>query len=161
MYILEKGLSYQRLILVVQEKLDCPVSETGLSEFHGFKPLGQNLPIHRFSHFSLPFTIFLTSLSPSPFFSLLSLSLKNNREGIPKTPIGDPLVPPWNLRVVGWNHLHKNRCLRSPNRIFLISRYFHLIIDLFAPWIDLKFLWFIVFIHVIYQSPAISLSFIG
>jgi hypothetical protein len=53
MYIIEKGLSYQRLILVVQEKLDCPVSETGLSSFHGFKPPGQNLPLHHFSHFSL------------------------------------------------------------------------------------------------------------
>jgi hypothetical protein len=41
MYILEKGLSYQRLILVVQEKPDYPVSET------------------------YPFTIFLTSLSLS------------------------------------------------------------------------------------------------
>jgi hypothetical protein len=81
MYILEKGLSYQRLILVVQEKSDCPVSETGLSDFCGFKPPGQNLPIHRSSHFSL--------------------SLKNNREGDPKTPIGDPLVPPWNLGVLG------------------------------------------------------------
>jgi hypothetical protein len=53
MYILEKGLSYQMLILVVQEKSDCPVKETGLSDFCGFKPPGQNLPLHRFSHFSL------------------------------------------------------------------------------------------------------------
>jgi hypothetical protein len=68
MYILEKGLSYQRLILVVQEKLDCPVSEIRLSDFHGFKPPRQNLPLHCFSHFSLPY--------------------KNNREGDPKTPIG-------------------------------------------------------------------------
>jgi hypothetical protein len=53
MYILKKGLSYQRLMLVVQEKLDCPVSEIGLSGFYGFKPPGQNLPFH----------CFLTSLS--------------------------------------------------------------------------------------------------
>jgi hypothetical protein len=53
MYILEKGLSYQRLILVVQEKSDYPVSETGLSGFHGFKPLDR----------TYPFTVFLTSLS--------------------------------------------------------------------------------------------------
>jgi hypothetical protein len=83
MYILEKGLSYQSLILVVQEKLVCPVLETGLSSFCGFKPPGQNLPLHHFSHFSL------------------SLSLRNNREGDPKTPIGDPLVPPWNLGFLG------------------------------------------------------------
>jgi hypothetical protein len=81
MCILEKGLSYHMLILVVQEKLDCLVSETGLFGFCLFKPPGQNLPLHRFSHFSL--------------------SLKNNREGDPKTPIGDPLVPPWNLGVLG------------------------------------------------------------
>jgi hypothetical protein len=129
MYILEKGLRYHRLILVIQLKLDCPVSEIGLSDFRLFKPPGQNLPIHHFSHFSL--------------------SLKNNHEGDPKTPIGDPLVPPWNLGVLGSNQLLKNRCLRSSNRFFLISRYFHLILDLFAPWMDLKFLWCIVFIYVI------------
>jgi hypothetical protein len=55
MYILEKDLSYHRLILVVQEKLGCPVSETGLSDFHLFKPPEQNLPLHHF----------LTSLSLS------------------------------------------------------------------------------------------------
>jgi hypothetical protein len=67
--------------LVVQEKLDCQVSETELSGFRGFKPPGQNLPIHYFSHFSL--------------------SHKNNCEGDPKTPIGDSFVPPWNLGVLG------------------------------------------------------------
>jgi hypothetical protein len=80
MYILEKCLSYQRLILVVQEKSDCPVLETGLSGFHRFKP-----PTY-------PFTIFLTSLSHTH---------KNNREGDTKTPIGDSLVPLWNLGVIG------------------------------------------------------------
>jgi hypothetical protein len=83
MYILEKGSSYQRLILVVQEKLGCLISEIGLSGFRGFKPPRQNIPLHHFSHFSL------------------SLSLKNNHEGDPKSPIGDFLVPPWNLRVLG------------------------------------------------------------
>jgi hypothetical protein len=78
MYILKKGLNYQRLILVVQEKLDCPVSETGLSGFHGLKPPGQNLPLHRFSHFPL------------------SLSHKNNREGDPRP----PLAIPWFLRGI-------------------------------------------------------------
>jgi hypothetical protein len=80
MYILEKFSSYQRLFLVVQEKLDCPVWEAGLSGFRGFKPLDR----------TYPFTIFLTSLS-----------LKNNCEGDPKTSIGDFLVPPWNLGVLG------------------------------------------------------------
>jgi hypothetical protein len=81
MYILEKGLCYQRLILVIQEKLDCPVSETGLSDFHGFKPPDR----------TYPFTI----------FSLLSLTHKSNREGEPKTPIGGSLISPWNLGVLG------------------------------------------------------------
>jgi hypothetical protein len=83
MYILEKGLSYHMLIFVVQEKPDYPVSEIGLSDFHLFKPPEQNLPLYHFSHLSL------------------SLSLKNNCEGDPKTPIGDPLVPLWNLGVLG------------------------------------------------------------
>jgi hypothetical protein len=83
MYILEKGLSYQRLILVVQEKLDYLVLEIGLFDFHGFYPPGQNLPLHCFSNFSLIHTH------------------KNNHEGDPKTPIGDSLVPPWNLGVLG------------------------------------------------------------
>jgi hypothetical protein len=99
-----------------------------------------------------PFTVFLTSLSHTH---------KNNHEGDPKTPFGDSLVSPWNLGVLGRNKLPNNRCLHSPNRFFLISRYFHLILDLFAPWMDLKFLWCIVFIHVIDQSPAISLTFLG
>jgi hypothetical protein len=80
MYIVEKGLSYHMLILVVQEKSDCPISETGLSNFRLFKPPRQNLLLHHFSHFSL--------------------SLKNNCEGNPKTPIDDPLVPLWNLGVL-------------------------------------------------------------
>jgi hypothetical protein len=78
MYILEKGLSYPRLILVVQEKPDCPVSKTELSDFRGFKPPGQNIPLHCFSHFSLSHT-----------------------QDNPKTPISDFLVPPWNLGVLG------------------------------------------------------------
>jgi hypothetical protein len=75
MYILEKGLSYPRLILVVQKKSDCSV-------FVGLNPLAR----------TYPFTVFLTSLS---------LSLKNNCEGNPKTSIGDPLITPWNLGVLG------------------------------------------------------------
>jgi hypothetical protein len=74
MYILEKGLSYQKLILIVQEKLGCPVSEIELSGFRGFKPLDR----------TYPFTVFLTSLSHTH---------KNNCEGDPKTPIADSLVP--------------------------------------------------------------------
>jgi hypothetical protein len=57
MYILEKGLSYQRLILLVQEKPDRPVLEIGLFDFRGFKPPGQNLPLHHFSHFSLSLSL--------------------------------------------------------------------------------------------------------
>jgi hypothetical protein len=134
------NLHVYSMILVVQENSDCPILETGLSGFHLFKPLDRNYH----------FIIFLTSLS-----------LKNNREGDPKTLIGNPLVPLWNLGVLGRNQLPKNHCLRFPNRVFLISRYFHLILDLFAPWMNLNFLWCIVFIHVIDQFAAISLSFLG
>jgi hypothetical protein len=66
MYILKKGLSYQRLILVVQEKSDCPVLETGLSGFHGFKPPRQNLPLYHFSHFSLSHTRTTMRATPRP-----------------------------------------------------------------------------------------------
>jgi hypothetical protein len=44
MYLLEKGLSYQRVVLIVQEKPDCSVSETGLSGFHGFNPWTELIP---------------------------------------------------------------------------------------------------------------------
>jgi hypothetical protein len=91
------------------------LGKIGLSNFRGFKPPEQNLPLHHFSYFSL------------------SLSLKNNCEGDPKTPIGDSMILSWNLGVLGWNQLPKNRCLRFPNRFFSISRYFHLILNLFAP----------------------------
>jgi hypothetical protein len=52
--------------LVVQEKLDCPVSETELSSFHGLKPPGQNLSLHRFSHFSLSHTRTTVRVTPRP-----------------------------------------------------------------------------------------------
>jgi hypothetical protein len=70
MYLLEKGLSYQRVVLTVQEKLDCPVIETRLFGFHGFN----------YSNITYPFTVSLIPhLSPLKFY----------REGDPKTPIGD------------------------------------------------------------------------
>jgi hypothetical protein len=48
-----------------------------------------------------------------------------------------------------------------PQPIFPILMYFHLILDLFAPWMDLKFLWYIIFLHVIEYSPVISLNLLG
>jgi hypothetical protein len=76
MYILEKGLSYQRLVLVVQEKPNCPISETGLSIFAGLNPLPR----------TYPFTIFLTSLS-----------LSRTTVGVTPRP---PLAIPWFLRGI-------------------------------------------------------------
>jgi hypothetical protein len=65
MYILEKGLSYQKLILVVQEKPDYPV-------FAGLNPL--------------------TELPRSPFFSLLSLFLSRTTMRVtPRPPLEIPL----------------------------------------------------------------------
>jgi hypothetical protein len=43
-----------------------------------------------------------TELTLSPHISLLTLLFSSfNREGDPKTPIGDFLIPPWNLRALG------------------------------------------------------------
>jgi hypothetical protein len=140
MYILEKGKSYHRLILVVQKKTGCPISEIGLSGFHLFKLPGQNLLLHHFSHFSLSRTTM--RVTPRP-----------------------PLVIPWFLcgilEFLSEINSPRTSVSVSPTGFFLISRYFHLILDVFASWIDLEFLWCIVFVHVIDQSHIISLSFLG
>jgi hypothetical protein len=61
-----------------------------------------------------PFTFFLTSLC---------FSLKNNHEGNPKTPIGDFLIPPWNLEVLGLIQLPKNRCVSDfPPPVFYLLK---------------------------------------
>jgi hypothetical protein len=65
------------MILVVQEKPNWPISETGLSGFHLFKPPGQNLPLHHFSHFSLSLSRTTMRVTPRP-----------------------PLVIPWFLRGI-------------------------------------------------------------
>jgi hypothetical protein len=75
MYILEKKLKLSKT------DFGCP-GKIGLSGFCGFNPLAR----------TYPFTVFLTSLSHTH---------KINREGDPKIPIGDSLVPPQKLRVLG------------------------------------------------------------
>jgi hypothetical protein len=75
---LKKGLSYQRLILVVQEKPDYSVLETGLSDFQGSKAPGQTLPLHH-------------------FLSSLSLSLTRTTVRVTLRP---PLAIPWFLRGI-------------------------------------------------------------
>jgi hypothetical protein len=126
--------------LIIQKKLDCPISETRLSGFRGFKTPGQNLFLHHFSHFSLSRTT--VRATPRP-----------------------PLVIPWFLygilEFLGEINSPRTGVSISPTGFPLISRYFHLILDLFAPWMDLKFFWCIVFIHVIDQFAAISLSLLG
>jgi hypothetical protein len=132
-------LAPQRLFLVVQDKPDRPVSETGLSGFRGFKHPGQKLPLHYFSHFSLTHTRTTMRATPRP-----------------------PLVIPWFLHRI----LEFLGEINSPwtgvsipqTDFFLISRYFHLILDLFAPRMDLEFIWCIVFIHVIDQYLYVSLA---
>jgi hypothetical protein len=47
-----------------------------------------------------------------------------------------------------------------PPPVFPFSRYFHPILDLLVPCIDLKFLWYIIFIHVLDHLLAISLEII-
>jgi hypothetical protein len=141
MYILEKGLSYQRLILVVQEKPDCPISKIKLSGFHGFKAPRQNLPLHCFSLLSHTHTRTTVRASLRPH-----------------------LVIPWFLHGIleFLGEINSPRIgVSVPLPVFPILRYLHLILDLFALWMDLKFLCCIVFIHIIDQSTVISLSFLG
>jgi hypothetical protein len=127
--------------LVVQEKLDYPVSETGLSGFHGFKTLDR----------------------PYTFISFPLFSLSHSRTSVRVTP-RPPLVIPWFLCGI-LEFLDEINSPRNgvsvPQPVFPHLRYFHLFLDPFAPWMDLKFLWCIVFIHVMDPSPAISLCFIG
>jgi hypothetical protein len=114
--------------------------KTGLSGFLRFKPPRQNLPLHHFYRFSL------TQEQPwgqpqDPHWWFLASSMESWSSWVKSTP-----QEPMSL---------------FPQLVFPISRYFHLILNLFAPWMDLKFLWCIVFIHVIEQCPTISLSFLG
>jgi hypothetical protein len=48
-----------------------------------------------------------------------------------------------------------------PPWVFPFSRYFHLLVDLFAPWMDLEFLQCIVSIHVLVYPLAISHGIVG
>jgi hypothetical protein len=111
--------------------------------FLRFKAPGQTLPLHDFSHFSL--------------------SLTHSRTTVRATP-RPPLVIPWFLHEI-LEFLGEINSKESvslfPQLIFPILRYFHLILDLFALWMNLIFLRCIVFIHDIDQSPAISLSFLS
>jgi hypothetical protein len=120
MYILEKSLSYQRLILVIQEKLDCPILEIGLSGFCGFKPLDKTYPFHQFSHFSLSHT--------------------------QEQPWGWPQDPHWwfvGFSVESWSSwvksTHQEPVSPFSQPVFPMSRYFHLILNLFTPmdWFEI------------------------
>jgi hypothetical protein len=58
--------------------------------------------------FQKPDYVVFTGITPwieltlSPHLSLLTLLFSSfNREGNPKTPIGDFLIPPWNLGALG------------------------------------------------------------
>jgi hypothetical protein len=66
MNLLEKGLIYQRVVLIVQEKLDCPVSEIGLSGFYGFNPLDRTYPSPILSLLTLIFSRTTVRVTPSP-----------------------------------------------------------------------------------------------
>jgi hypothetical protein len=63
---MSRFLTPQRMFLVVNDKPDYPVLETRLSDFHGFKPPGQNLPLHSFSHFSLSHSRTTVRATPRP-----------------------------------------------------------------------------------------------
>jgi hypothetical protein len=95
------------------------------------------------------------------FYFSLPLSLKNNLRVTPRPPLAIPWFLCGILEFLGEINSPRTGVSVAPTGFFLISRYFHLILNLFAPWMDLKFLWCIVFIHLIDQPPAISLSFLG
>jgi hypothetical protein len=64
MYIFEKGLSYQRLILIVQEKPDCPVQKSDYPIFTGLKHLDRTYPFTVFSLLSHTRTTVRVTLRP-------------------------------------------------------------------------------------------------
>jgi hypothetical protein len=80
-----KGLSFSRAVLSVQTKPDCLVFVGSYTQ------------------------TYLTLLTPSLFFH--SPLLKNYCEGGSRPLGGHSLVPSWNLGLLGWNQLPKNRCL--------------------------------------------------
>jgi hypothetical protein len=91
-----KGLRYQRVVLIVQEKTDCPISETGLSDFHGFNPLGRTYPFAFFPHFSLSFSQEQSWGWPQdPHWQFLDSSMKSWSSWVNSTP-QEPvsLIPP-------------------------------------------------------------------
>jgi hypothetical protein len=80
--VFEKGLNYKRVVLDYPGKTRLSSSIIRLSNFHRYNPLDRTYPF---------------SISLIPHLS----SLKNNHEGDARTSIGDFLVPPWNLGVLG------------------------------------------------------------
>jgi hypothetical protein len=134
MYIIEKGLSYQMLILVVQEKMDYPI-------FVGLTPW--------------------TELTPSPLYSLFTTSFSCSTVRADQDPlVAISRFLHGILEFLG-GFKSPRTGVSDPPSIFPILRYFPLSINLFAPCMDLKFLQCIVSIHVLELYPAISLSFFG
>jgi hypothetical protein len=135
----------------------------GFGHQYGLLQLSSQNRTVRFWKQDCPVSAFLTpTLGETYPFTLISFPLSRIVCEKLLGPLGvDFLIPPWNLGVLGLIQLPKNRCIRFPHQFFLFLMYFHLLVDLFATWIDLKFLWCIVSIHVLEQSPAIYLSFIG
>jgi hypothetical protein len=113
MYFLEKGIKLSKA------DFSCP-GKTGLSGFCGFKAPGQTSPLHCFSllsHTHTRTTVRVTLRPPLaiPYFLCGILEflgeINSPRIGVSVPPTGFPIL-----------------------------RYLHLILDLFAPWMDLKFL---------------------
>jgi hypothetical protein len=117
----------------------------------------------RFQKPDYPVFVGLNPLDRTYTFTIFyfSLSLKNNLRVTPRPPLAIPWFLCGILEFLGEINSPRTGVSVAPTGFFLISRYFHLILNLFAPWMDLKFLWCIVFIHLIDQPPAISLSFLG
>jgi hypothetical protein len=97
-------------------------------------------------------------------FTVFSLLSHTHSRTTMRATLRPPLVISWFLcgilEFLGEINTQESVSL-FPQLVFPILRYLHLILNLFALWMDLKFFWCIVFIHVIDQSTAISLSFLG
>jgi hypothetical protein len=115
-----KGLEYSEGSFVCSDK-------TGLSDFKPDYSVFVGLTIQ-------------TELTPSSILSLPTLILSRTTVTMPSRP---PLAISWLLcgilEFLGEINSQEPVYLIPPP-VFLFSRYFHLILDLFAPWIDLKYL---------------------
>jgi hypothetical protein len=124
----------------VQSKSDCSIVEIGWSGFCVFNTSEVKLT---------PSLLFLTLCQEQPVESPLGL-------------LGGDLLGSFVEYSSSWVDSTPQELVSPiPPPVLLFSMYFHLILNLFAPWMDLKFLRCIISINVLEQPTVISLSFLG